>query len=109
MAIGTIAGESTGAGDINNTVGVSIINASKASAGFDITGSAAGVTNGQTITVQILDGSGQVKDIYTTVVTNDAWSIAVSAADAKAMADGTYTVMAILSVAGTIVQDFARD
>ena len=105
MAIGTIAGESTGAGDINNTVGVSIINASKASAGFDITGSAAGVTNGQTITVQILDGSGQVKDIYTTVVTNDAWSIAVSAADAKALADGTYTVMAILSVAGTIVQD----
>ena len=109
VAIGTIAGESTGAGDINNTVGVSIINASKASAGFDITGSAAGVTNGQTITVQILDGSGQVKDIYTTVVTNDAWSIAVSAADAKAMADGTYTVMAILSVAGNIVQDFAHD
>ena len=105
VAIGTIAGESTGAGDINNTVGVSIINASKASAGFDITGSAAGVTNGQTITVQILDGSGQVKDIYTTVVTNDAWSIAVSAADAKALADGTYTVMAILSVAGNIVQD----
>ena len=109
VAIGTIAGESTGAGDINNTVGVSIINASKASAGFDITGSAAGVTNGQTITVQILDGSGQVKDIYTTVVTNDAWSIAVSAADAKALADGTYTVMAILSVAGNIVQDFAHD
>ena len=29
----------------------------------------------------------------------------VSAADAKALADGTYTVMAILSVAGNIVQD----
>ena len=63
------------------------------------------MTNGQTITVQILDGSGQVKDIYTTVVTNSAWSVAVSAADAKALADGTYTVMATLSVAGSIVQD----
>ena len=67
------------------------------------------MTNGQTITVQILDGSGQVKDIYTTVVTDSAWSVAVSAADAKALADGTYTVMAILSVAGNIVQDSARD
>src|SRR5262249_32825322 len=46
------------AGDVA-IAGVNIINAHKANAGFEITGSTSGVANGQTVMLAILDNSGQ--------------------------------------------------
>src|SRR5262249_25359400 len=90
IAINTIAGDIA-------IAGVNIINAAKANAGFDITGTTSGVANGQTVTLTILDSSGQVKDTYTTMVANNVWSVNVSSPDARSLADGSYTVTAIVS------------
>src|SRR5499433_3112051 len=90
IAINTIAGDIA-------IAGVNIINADKANAGFEITGTTSGVTNGQMVTLTILDSSGQVKDIYTTMVANNVWSVNVSSPDARSLADGSYTVTAIVS------------
>src|SRR5262244_3201219 len=90
IAINTIAGDIA-------IAGVNIINAGKANTGFDITGTTSGVADGQTVTVTILDSSGQVKDIYTTTVANNVWSVNVSSPDARSLADGSYTVTAIVS------------
>jgi hypothetical protein len=90
IAIDTIAGDIT-------IAGVNIINAGKANTGFDITGTTSGVANGQTVTLTILDSSGQVKDTYTTMVANNVWSVNVGSPDARSLADGSYTVTAIVS------------
>jgi hypothetical protein len=90
IAIDTIAGDIT-------IAGVNIINAGKANTGFDITGTTSGVANGQAVTLTILDSSGQVKDTYTTMVANNVWSVNVSSPDARSLADGSYTVTAIVS------------
>src|SRR5262245_7758588 len=90
IAINTIAGDIA-------IAGVNIINADKANAGFEITGTTSGVANGQTVTLAILDSSGQVKDTYTTMVANNVWSVNVSSPDARSLADGSYTVTAIVS------------
>src|SRR5262244_3669206 len=86
IAINTIAGDIA-------IAGVNIINAGKANTGFDITGT----TNGQMVTLTILDSSGQVKDTHTTMVANNVWSVNVSSPDARLLADGSYTVTAIVS------------
>src|SRR5262249_24079503 len=86
IAINTIAGDIA-------IAGVNIINAGKANTGFDITGT----TNGQMVTLTILDSSGQVKDTHTTMVANNVWSVNVSSPDARSLADGSYTVTAIVS------------
>src|SRR6516162_111261 len=90
IAISTIAGDIA-------IAGVNIINADKANTGFEITGTTSGVANGQTVTLTILDSSGQVKDTYTTMVANNVWSVNVSSPDARSLADGSYTVTAIVS------------
>src|SRR5262249_56169545 len=71
IAINTIAGDIA-------IAGVNIINADKANAGFEITGTTSGLANGQTVKLTILDSSGQVKDTYTTMVANNVWSVDVS-------------------------------
>src|SRR5262249_22429357 len=90
IAINTIAGDIA-------IAGVNIVNADKANAGFEITGTTSGVANGLTVTLTILDNSGQVKDTYTTMVANNVWSVNVSSPDARSLADGGYTLTAIVS------------
>src|SRR5262249_42957572 len=90
IAINTIAGDIA-------IAGVNIVNADKANAGFEITGTTSGVANGLTVTLTILDNSGQVKDTYTTMVANNVWSVNVSSPDARSLADGGFTLTAIVS------------
>src|SRR5207248_3758587 len=47
--------------------------------------------SGQTVTVQILDGSSAVVDSYTVPVAGGTWSVDVTAAHAKAIRDGCCT------------------
>ena len=86
---------------INPIEGNNIITEVQAAAGFTISGNAAdgGVSiNGQTMIVDIANGSGTVVDSYTgTVQSNGIWSVQVSAADARALLNGPYTVTADLS------------
>ena len=77
--------------------GDNIVNASEAAAGFTISGTASDSSvevNGQTVTVNIVNGSDTVVDTYTPTVSNHAWSVNVSSTDAQALADGAYTVTA---------------
>ncbi|MGZ5874122.1 MAG: beta strand repeat-containing protein [Bradyrhizobium sp.] len=80
--------------------GDNIINKSEAAAGVAISGAAtagsAGV-NGQTATITIVDSTNTVKDIYTATVTGGAWSVNVTAAQAQALVDGSYSIKANLS------------
>ena len=49
----------------------------------------------------MVDSSNVVKDTYTSTVTNGAWSVSVTAAQAQALADGSYSIKANVSdVAG---------
>jgi hypothetical protein len=81
-----------------------IINKSEAAAGVSISGTAtpgSAAVNGQTATITIVDSTNVVRDTYTATVTNGTWSVAVTAAQAQALADGSYTVKANVSdVAG---------
>ena len=72
-----------------------IINIADAAAGIVITGTAA--INGQTVTVDIVNGSNVVVDSYMTTVSNGTWSVDVTKAQAQALADGSYTVTASVS------------
>ena len=78
-------------------------------------GTTVGVENGQTVTVGILDSSGNVKDAYVTTVTNNTWSVNVTSAQATALVDGSYAVTAsVADVAGnpattTVRPRFPRD
>ena len=53
--------------------------------------------NGQTATITIVDSSNVVKDTYTATVTNGTWSVNVTAAQAQALADGSYSIKANVS------------
>src|SRR6202012_6247021 len=55
------------------------------------------VVNGQTATITIVDSTNTVKDTLTAVVSGGAWSVNLTAAQAQALADGTYTVKANVS------------
>src|SRR6267142_454770 len=77
-----------------------IINQGEVAAGFIISDTAtAGSTpvNGKTATITIVDSSNVVKYTYTTIVANGAWSVNVPAAQAQALADGTYSIKATVS------------
>ena len=77
-----------------------IINQSEVSTGFIISGTAtagAAPVNGQTVTIAIVDSSNIAKYTYTTTVTNGAWSVSVTAAQAQALADGSYNIQATVS------------
>jgi hypothetical protein len=71
-----------------------IINAAKADTGVGITGATSGVTDGRIVTVTIVDSSDHVVYSGTATVTNSTWSINLDPADAKALADGIYTLTA---------------
>ncbi|HEY7844689.1 MAG TPA: Ig-like domain-containing protein, partial [Bradyrhizobium sp.] len=80
--------------------GDNIVNRSEAAAGVTISGTAtagSAAVNGQTATITIVDSSNAVKDTYTATVTNDGWSVNVSAAQAQALADGSYSIKANVS------------
>ena len=82
--------------------GDNIINKTEAAAGVTISGTATAGTggaavNGQTATITIVDSANAVKDTYTTTVTAGAWSINVTAAQAQALADGSYSIKANVS------------
>src|SRR5207302_6216864 len=66
---------------VDNTV-----NAGEAAVGFAISGTT-DAESGQTVTVQILDGSSAVVDSYTVPVAGGTWSVDVTAAQAQALAD----------------------
>ena len=82
--------------------GDNIINKTEAAAGVTISGTASAGTggaavNGQTATITIVDGSNAVKDTYTATVTAGAWSVNVTALQAQALADGSYSIKANVS------------
>ena len=82
---------------INTIVGTSVVNVNTASSGFAIAGTTTDAENGQPVTVKIVDSSGQVVDTFATTLTNNAWSVNVTSAEAKSLHDGTYTVTADVS------------
>ena len=90
LAITGIAGQIGIASD-------NIINASRANAGVEITGTTSGVEDGQVVTVTIVDSSNHVVHNSRATVTNSTWSIDLSSADARALADGIYTLTADVS------------
>ena len=82
--------------------GDNIINRTEAAAGVAISGTATAGTggaavDGQTATIAIVDSTNAVKDTYTTTVTAGAWSVNVTAAQAQALADGSYSITANVS------------
>ncbi|HKA77847.1 MAG TPA: Ig-like domain-containing protein, partial [Pseudolabrys sp.] len=89
VTIGTIASDNT-------------ISASEGAGGVIVSGTASdGVggtgVDGQTVTVQILNGSNTVVDSYTTTVSGGNWSVDITKAQAQALTDGSYTVTANVS------------
>jgi hypothetical protein len=74
-----------------------VVNANAASTGFAIAGTVSDAEDGQPVTVRIIDGSGHIVDTFTTALTNSAWSVNVSSAQAKLLHDGSYTVTADVS------------
>ena len=96
MAISTIAGDN-------------ILNATEASQGFAIRGTTTGVENGRTVTVNILNSANAIVNSYAATDSNNAWSVAVTRAQATALTDGNYTVSANISdAAGNPAQAAAR-
>ncbi len=77
--------------------GDNVVNAAEAAAGFTIQGSTSGVADGQTATIVIVNSSNVVVDTYTPTVSGNAWSINVTAQQAQALANGSYTVKADVS------------
>ena len=75
IAIATIAGDN-------------IVNSAEASTGFAISGTTTGVEDGQTATIQLVDGSSTVVDSFTATVTGNAWSVNLTPGQAQALANG---------------------
>jgi FecR protein/Bacterial Ig-like domain len=73
-----------------------IVNHATAAAGFTISGTESNA-DGQTVTVKIVDGSGNVKGTLATTASAGTWSVNVSPAQAQALADGAYTFQATLA------------
>src|ERR1700750_1718774 len=78
--------------DSNLAGGDNTVNISEAATGFAITGTTTGAESAQTVTVNIVDGSNAVVGTYTTTAGSGTWSVNVTAAQAQALADGSYTV-----------------
>ena len=78
--------------------GDGIVNASEASAGFTLQGTASDTSvdvDGQTVTVDIFNSSDTLVDSFTTTVNAGAWTQDVPSSDT--LPDGTYTVTANLT------------
>lgn len=71
IAINSIGGQIAVAGDI--------INARKANAGVEITGTASGVEDGRVVAATIVDSSNHVVYSGTATVTNGTWSLNATA------------------------------
>ena len=82
---------------INTIAGDNIVNATEASSGFAIRGTTVGVENGRIVTVKILNSANTIVDTYTATDNSNAWSVNVTSAQATALADGSYTVIANVS------------
>jgi VCBS repeat-containing protein len=87
LLITGIAGQIGVAGD-------NIINVARANAGVEITGTTSGVEDRRIVTVTLADSSNHVVYSGTATVTSGTWSINLSPAEAKALADGIYTLTA---------------
>ena len=78
-----------------------LINKNEAAAGVTISRRRprreAAAVNGQTATITIVDGTNTIKDTYTATVTAGAWSVNVTALQAQALADGSYSIKASVS------------
>ena len=72
------------------------VTSAEAAAGFAIGGSESGA-DGRTVTVEIVNASSQVVDTLTTTAAGGAWSVNLGAAQAQALANGSYTVKADVS------------
>ena len=81
IAVATIAGDNA-------------VNLGEATAGFAITGTTLGIEDGQTATVTIVNSADTKVDTFTVPINGDAWSVTVTAGQARALADGIYTVRA---------------
>src|SRR5205814_971458 len=81
--------------------GDNILNRSEAATGVTLSGTAtagSAAVNGQTATITIVDSTtNAIKDTYTTTVTNGTWSVNVTATQAQALADGSYSIKASVS------------
>jgi hypothetical protein len=77
--------------------GDNTVNAGEAAAGFAITGTTLGVEDGRAATITIVNNTNVLVDTYTAAVTNNAWSIDVTAVQAQALVDASYTVQANVS------------
>ena len=74
------------------------IDASEAAAGVTISGTTTGAETNQPVNVEIVDASGTVDDTDAgSVSATGAWSVVVTAAQAQALADGSYTLKAAVS------------
>jgi|GEM_PF-2083991 len=101
LAITSIGGQISVGGD-------NLINASKANAGVEIAGATSGVEDGEIVTVAIIDASDRVVYSGTAAVSNGAWLINLGPANAKALADGVYTLTATVSNAGGQVAEASQ-
>ena len=94
---------------ISTIAGDNIVNATEGSAGFAISGTTTGAENGRVATINILNSANAIVNSYTKAVSSNAWSVAVTSAQATALADGSYTVSANVSdAAGNPAQTAPR-
>jgi hypothetical protein len=84
----------TGIGGQIGVAAENIINVARANAGVEITGTTSGVEDGRIVTITLADPSNHVVYSGTATVTNGTWSINLDPAEAKALADGIYTLTA---------------
>ncbi|TYL96787.1 hypothetical protein FXB40_10780 [Bradyrhizobium rifense] len=82
---------------ISTIAGDNIVNATEGAAGFAVSGTTSGAENGRIVTVNILNSANAIVNSYTKAVSSNAWSVAVTSAQAAALADGNYTVSASVS------------
>ena len=78
-------------------IGDNTVNLSEATAGFAIAGTTLGVEDGETATITLVNGASVAVESFNATVTGNAWSVAISADQARALADGSYTVQANVS------------
>ncbi len=76
--------------------GGATLNAGDAAAGLILSGTTAGVEDGQTVTISVSDGTDPPLAYFATVA-GSTWSVPVPANIATALADGSYTITASVS------------
>ena len=82
---------------ISTIAGDDIVNATEGASGFAISGTTSGAESGRIVTVNILNSANAIVNSYTKAVSSNAWSVAVTSAQAAALADGSYTISANVS------------